>query len=92
VILEPGVLLARIQPERKRIAQREGRVLADKIIGGGVAHLDGAVAHRIDSLERRNDFASSKALNLEFIVGGFRHVFRQRLGRAIGGVERFRKA
>jgi len=76
VVLNHRVLLARIQPERNGAIQREGRVLADEVIGRGVTHLDRGVAHRIDRLQRRDDLATGERLNLEFIVGGFRDVFR----------------
>ena len=92
VILKPGILLARIQPERNRAIKRKGRVLADEVIGGGMTHLDRGVAHRIDRLQGRNDLASGESLNLKLVVGGFGDVFRNRLRRAEGNVERLRPA
>ncbi len=92
MILEPGILLARIQSERNRAIEREGRVLADEVVGCGVTHLDGRVGHRIDRLQGGNDFAAGESLDLKFVVGGFRYVFRNRLRRTEGNVERFRPA
>jgi hypothetical protein len=82
----------RIQPEWNGAIEREGRVLADEVIGGGVAHLDRGVGHRIERLQRRNDLAAGESLNLEFVVGGFRDIFRNRLRRTEGNVERLRPA
>ena len=91
-LIPPGVLHARIEAERHRRIDRKGRILADVIIRDGVAHLDGAVGGRIKRLQARNDFAGGKYLNLEFVVGHFRDVFRE-LGRAVvNGVERLREA
>src|SRR4051794_30055694 len=89
MILEPGILLARIQSEWYRAVQRKRRILADEVIGRGVTHLDGGVAYRIKRLKGWNDLAAGKRLDLKFIVGGLRHVFRNRLGRTEWNVERF---
>ena len=35
--IEPGVLLARVQAERHRAEQRQGRILAELVVGRGVA-------------------------------------------------------
>ena len=42
--LKPCGLHAAVQPERHGSAEREGRILADIVVGRGVAHLDRAVA------------------------------------------------
>src|SRR5262249_49081348 len=54
VILEPSILLTRIQPERYGAIKREGRVLADEVISSSVTHLDSAIAQCIDGLQGRN--------------------------------------
>src|SRR5207237_5185912 len=51
VVLEPGILLARVQPERDGAIEREGRVLADEVIGGGVAHLDGGIGYSVERMQ-----------------------------------------
>src|SRR5262249_17470372 len=47
-VVEPGVLLAGIEAERHGAKQRPGRVLADEIVGGAVADLDGAILNRVE--------------------------------------------
>ena len=49
----PGVHLPRVHAERDRAVEGEGRVLADEVIAGGVAHLDGVVLHRVEHLKGR---------------------------------------
>jgi hypothetical protein len=83
-----GILLARVQTERNGAIEREGWVLAYEVIGGGVTHLDRAIAHRVDHLQGGNDLASGESLDLEFIIGRFRDLFRNRLRCAVGNVER----
>src|SRR5262249_49091351 len=56
-VIKPGILLPRIEPERDRAEQREGRVLAKIIVCARMARLDGTVAHRIQGLQAGNDFA-----------------------------------
>jgi hypothetical protein len=91
-LIPPGVLLARVQPERHRGVDREGRVLADIIIRDGVAHLDGAVGGGVERLQARHDLAGGKHLDLEFVVGHVSDVFGD-LGRAaIDRVQRLREA
>src|SRR5258708_25015882 len=92
VILKPGILLARVQTERNGAIEREGRVLADEVIGGGVTHLDRAIAHRVERLQGWNDLAAGESLNLKLVVGGFRDIFRDRLRCTEGNVERLRPA
>ncbi len=88
----PGVLHARIEPERDRATERERRVLAEIIVGRGVAHLDGAGGDGVGGLQRRHDLAGGEHLDLEFVVGRFRHRLGKGLGRAIERIERLRKA
>ena len=67
-VIQPGILLARIEAERHAVPKREGRILADEIVGRGMAHLDGAVGHRVGGLQRRHDLAGGKDLDLELVV------------------------
>ena len=91
-VIHPGVFHARVQPQRDRRREGEGRVLADVVVGRGLAHLDGAVRNRIGELERADDLARREGLDLELAVGGLADVFGDGLGAAVDGVERLRKA
>jgi hypothetical protein len=48
-----------IEAERHRGAEGEGRVLADIVVGRGVAHLDRAVGDRVERLQAGHDFAAA---------------------------------
>src|ERR1700722_17068187 len=87
--VEPGILLACVEAERHRAEQREGRILADVVVGRGMAGLDGAVGHRVERLQRRDDLAAGEDLDLELAVGRFRDVLGDRHARAPQRVERF---
>ena len=52
-IVVPRILLPGVEAERHRAEQRPGRVLADEVVGGGVADLDGAVLHGVEHLQAR---------------------------------------
>ena len=91
-LIHPGVLHARVEAERHRGAEREGRILAEVVVGRGVAHLDGAVLHRIGGCERRHDFAGGENLDLEFVVGRFGDRLGEHFRRAVDRVERLREA
>ncbi len=87
-VVEPGILLAGVEAERDRAEQRPGRVLADEIVGRGVAHLDRAVLRRIEHLQAGHDLAGRERLNLKLVVGRFRYVFGYGLAGAVKGIER----
>ena len=53
-IVEPGILLTGVEAERSGAVQRPGRVLADILIVGGMAHLDGTVLHGVEHLQCRH--------------------------------------
>jgi hypothetical protein len=91
-LVPPGILLARVQAERDRRVDREGRILADIVVGHGVAHFDGAVGGRIERLQTGDQFTGREDLDLEFVVGHFGDLLRHHLGAAIDGVERLREA
>ena len=91
-MIEPGVHLPGVEAEGKGGADGEGRVLAEIIIRAGMAHLDGAVADRVRDLRRADDFAGGEGLDLELAVGALIDEFRDDLGGAVDGVERFREA
>src|SRR5262249_4147818 len=91
-VIEPCVLLARIESEWRRTEQRPGWVLADVVILGTVAHFDGAILYRIEHLQARHDLAGSEHLDLEFPVSCLRYIFCEQLASAVQGVQRFRPA
>jgi hypothetical protein len=91
-VVEPGVLPARIGAERDRAIEREGRILADEIIGRGVAHLDRAVGHGVHVRQPGNDLAGGEVLDLELVVGRLGDESRQGLAGAVKGVERLGEA
>ncbi len=64
-------MLARVEAERQRSAEREGRILAPVIIKRRVAHLDGAVGNGVEHLQARHDLTGGEGLNLKLVVGGF---------------------
>jgi hypothetical protein len=66
-VVEPRVHLARVEAEGDRAAEREGRVLADEVVGRGVRRLDGAVLHRVDGAEGRHELASREDLHLNWL-------------------------
>src|SRR3979411_57888 len=57
---QPRDMLASVEPERQRGAERERRVLAPIIVQRGVAHLDGAVRDRVEHLQAGYQFAGAE--------------------------------
>ncbi len=57
-----------------------------------MAHFDGAVGHGVRGVQSGHDLAGGKHLDLEFVVGQLRDRLGEDFGRAVNGVERFRKA
>jgi hypothetical protein len=91
-LLIPGGVLARGQAERHRAVEGEGGVLAEVIVGGGVAHFDGAGLDRIHDLQAGHDFAGGERADIEFAAGQFGHALGEGVGGTEDGVERFREA
>ena len=91
-LVPPGVLLARVEAERHRGVDRPGRILADVVVGDGVAHLDRAVRGRVERLQAGDDFAGREHLDLELVVGHLGDVLRHLFAAAIDGIERLREA
>src|SRR5450631_4349421 len=83
-------MLARVESERQRGAERKGRVLAPVIIQRGIAHLDGAVRYRVEHLQRGDDFAGGERLNLEFVIGDLGDALAEIFATAVERVERLR--
>ena len=88
----PALVQPGIRAETDRGAESEGRVLAEIVVRGGVAALDGAVLHGVDDLQRGDDFAGSEYLDLKFAVGRFADRLRHRLGGAVKRFQRLRPA
>jgi len=87
--IHPGGLHAAVETERHGGAERESGVLAEIIVGRGVAHLDGAALHRVGRLQARHDLARGKDLNLEPVVARLGDRLGEGFRRAIDGIERF---
>ena len=89
---QPGNMLARVEAERQRRAEGEGRILAPVIIQRGVAHLDRSVRDGIQHLQAGDDFAGGKGLDLEFVVGDLGDALAEIFAAAIERIERLRPA
>jgi len=87
---KPGIHLARVQSERQRGAEREGRVLAPIVVEGGIAHLDSTVLHGVEHLQPRHELASGKHLNLELVIGDLGHALGEVFASAKERIQRFR--
>ena len=81
-----------LSPNGTRSAEGESRILAEIIVGRGVAHLDRAALHRIGGLQAGHDLARSKDLDLEFVVGRLGDRLGESFRRSVDRVERFREA
>ena len=91
-VVDPGIVLARVEAERHRGVEGEGRVLADVVVGRGVAALDRLVLHGIDDLQAGHDLAGGEDADLELVVGEGRDALGEVLARAIDRVERLGEA
>ncbi len=76
--------------DARRVGER--RLLADVEVERRLRDLDGGRGDGIQGLQAGHDLAGAERLDLELVVGGFRHVLREGLRGAINGVERFREA
>src|SRR5450631_4172700 len=83
-------MLARVESERQRGAEGKCRILSPVIIQRGIAHLDGAVRHRVEHLQRGDDFAGGERLNLESVIGDLGDSLAEILATAVERVERLR--
>ena len=88
-LVEPGIGQARIQAEGDGGADRECRVLADIVIGAGVAHFHRAGGYGVRRLQPGHDFACRKHLNVEIAVGRGLHMVGDILRAAKNRIERF---
>ena len=91
-MVEPGVHLAGVEAKRHCGAKGERGVLAPIIIHAGVAHLDSAVLHRVQRLQRRHNFAASEDLHLKLAVSRLVDGLREHFRCAKNCIERFREA
>ena len=90
-VVQPGVLLARVEAEGEARIEGEGRVLADEERGQRVAALDGAGLHRVEHLQRRHDLAGGDGADGERPRSARRRAGR-RLRRAVHRVQALRPA
>ena len=82
-VVQPGVLLAGGEPEGHAGVEGQHRRLAGVVVARAVAHLDGALLHRVHHLEGRHQLVRLVDAKLEAPVGHR----RKRLASAGGGVE-----
>ncbi len=83
----PRVVLAHVAAEPDRGAEREGRILAEVVVGRRVAHLHGAGLDGIEHLQRGHDLARGKDADLELAVGDLADALGDQLGGAVDGVQ-----
>ena len=88
----PGGQLARVEAEGDGRAQGEGVVLAEEIVGRGVAALDGAVLDRVDHAEGGDELAGRVHRDRELAAGHGAHHPGEQLGGADERVERLGEA
>ena len=89
---QPGVHLRVLRPNGSAVPKVKAGVLAEVVVAGGVAHLDGAVLHRVEHLQAGHDFAGREDLDLEFVVGHFGDALGEIFAAAIERIERLRPA
>ncbi len=85
---QPRILHARVHSERHGGGEHERVVLAEVVVERRVAGLDGAVLDGVEHLERGNDLAGGKDLDLELVVGQRGDALGDVLGAAVQRVER----
>src|SRR5579872_2043106 len=90
--VQPGDMLAGVEPERQRGSEGEGGILAPVIVQSGVTDLDRAVGHGVEYLKAWHDFACCKRLDQESVVGDLGDPFGEVFAAAIQRVERLRPA
>ena len=88
-VLDPGVVLARIQAEGHARVEGEGRVRADERRSQHVATLNRVAARRFHRLRRRGDLATREVADLEIAVGHPADPLAEFSGRAVERVEAF---
>ena len=90
--IAPGVVLALVHGERQAGLEHEVRMLAEVVVGGGLAGLDGAVLHGVGDLQARDDFAGGEGADLELAVRHLADHLGEQLGAAVERVERLGEA
>src|SRR5262249_20352040 len=88
-LIEPGILLARIESEWRRTEQRPGRILADVVVLGAVAQFDGAILDSVKRLQTRHDLTRGKVLNLKLAVRCLGNILGESFTSAVERVEGF---
>ena len=89
---QPGVVLARREPEGQRSVEDHRRLLADVVAGVGLAAFHRRVGDGIEHLQAGNDLAGGKQGELELAVRKFAGDSGNRLGRPVQSVEVLGKA
>jgi len=88
----PRRLLTAVEAERYCGVEGERRVLANEVVGAGVADFNRAILDRIHHARARDDLTGRENLDLELAAGGCSHPFGHHIGAAVDGVEGFREA
>src|SRR5262249_11422441 len=65
---QPRIHLASVEAEGHGGAEGKRQILADVIVRGAIAHLDGAVSNRVEHLEGRHDLVWTVDADLELVV------------------------
>ncbi len=89
--IDPRIVLAGVEAERQRGVEGEGRILADIVVGRGVAALDRLVLDGVDDLQAGDDLAGGEDADLELVVGEGRDALGEELAGAVDRVERLGK-
>jgi len=91
-MVQPSIVLARVEAERHRRLEREGRVLAHIVVGHRMAAFHRALLHGIKHLQAGNDFATGEHTDLELALGQFGNALGDEFTAAVDGVQALGKA
>ena len=90
--VQPGVVLPLVHGERQAGLEHEVRVLAEVVVGRGLAGLDGAVLHGVGNLQAGTISPAAKTRTWNLPSGHLADRLGEQLRAAIQRVERLGKA